>query len=227
MSLLFIQETFGEPMEINMLARFNVHIPKDFRYWPTWFYRVVRNTLLDLRFGSILSGEQDSRFVHLGASPTANSDYEALDHIFKERINPSDVLVDVGCGKGRVINWWLSHGHRGEIYGLELDPDVAEGARQRLRKWDNVTIVTGNAVENIPENAKVFYLYHPFNESVMIAFKDRLLEMFNISDDITLLYHMIHHVDVFENDPAWTVEISEVGKPSPYPFERMAVIKMA
>ncbi|MEM7112588.1 MAG: class I SAM-dependent methyltransferase [Chloroflexota bacterium] len=210
-----------------MLQRFNVHIPKSINYWPTWFYRVVRNTLLDLRFGTILSGEQDSRYAHLGASPTANSDYEALDYIFKDRIKPTDVLVDVGCGKGRVINWWLSQGHKSEIYGLELDPDVAENARQRLAKWDNVTIVTGNAVENIPANANVFYLYHPFNRPVMVAFKERLMELFDKDDDITLLYHMIHHVDVFADDPAWTVQISEVGKPSPYPFEGMAVIKMA
>ena len=37
-----------------------------------------------------------------------------LPKLFNERngtaIKSSDVLVDVGCGRGRVINWWLSLG---------------------------------------------------------------------------------------------------------------------
>ena len=62
---------------------------------------------MDLRYGGLLRGTLPNRFLHLGAHHAANTPYFILPIIFDGIIHDDDVLVDVGCGKGRVLNWWL------------------------------------------------------------------------------------------------------------------------
>ncbi len=188
--------------------------------------RVARNAVTDLKYGGLLIGKIKTRHAHLGAHTIANSDYEALSLIFKDRIKTSDILVDVGCGKGRVINWWLSQDLPNHLIGIELDREVAEKTRQRLSKYKNVTIITGDAVQSIPEDGSLFYLYNPFAAHVMEDFKNRLLSLFGESGDITILYNRCKYVEVFQNDPAWSVDIVDIGGPSILPFDQLAVIKI-
>lgn len=66
--------------------------------------RKIRNAALDVRHGTLLCGWADeSPFADQGANPAGNSDYEVLYQVFAGRIEADDVLVDVGCGRGRVI----------------------------------------------------------------------------------------------------------------------------
>jgi tRNA G46 methylase TrmB len=128
-----------------------------------------------MRYGGLLGGETNTRYAHIGARETANCDYEALSRIFANRIKASDVLVDIGCGKGRVINWWLHNGCRNRIIGIELDEEIANRTRQRLRRYKNVSIITGDAIQNLTADGTLFYLYNPFKEHIMEAFKKRLI----------------------------------------------------
>jgi hypothetical protein len=188
--------------------------------------RIIRNAVIDLRYGRLLGGKIETRYKHLGAVATENSDYAALAHIFRDRIKATDVLVDVGCGKGCVINWWLGQGLGNRIIGLELDEEIANQTRQRLCRHENVAIIAGNALDNIPQEGTLFYLYNPFAEHVMEAFRDRLMCLFDQHGDITILYYHCKHVTVFQRDPAWVVEVTDVGGPSAYPFDQLAVIRM-
>ncbi len=194
--------------------------------WIIQSIRVARNALIDLRYGGLLLGKIKTRFAHLGAVNTENSDYAALSHIFENRIQSSDVLVDVGCGKGRVINWWLSRGLGNRMIGIELDERIAEQTRRRLRPYGNVTILTGHVVQNLPIDGTLFYLYNPFDAHVVDAFKNRLLTLFRERGNITILYYNCRHVEIFRNDPAWSVEVTDVGGASSLPFSRLAVIRM-
>ena len=75
---------------------------------------------IDLRYGGYFGGKIKSRYAHLGAHDTASGHYSVLSCIFRKyKIKDSDVLVDVGCGKGRVINWWLKQGHQNRIIGMD------------------------------------------------------------------------------------------------------------
>ena len=164
------------------------------------------NLAYDLRFGEILRGEVKTRFSELGAEDTANTSYYALSLFFAgETIAEDDVLVDVGCGKGRVINWWLSKGLRNHIVGLELDPELAAHTRHRLRNYPNVTIVSGDGIENLPPDGTLFFLSNPFHRPVVSRFKERLLQLTR-RDKIRIYYYTCVHADVFENDPRFSVE---------------------
>jgi len=86
---------------------------------------IARTLATDLRYGAILSGNVGTRYRQAGAYNVVNTPYAVLPQVFAGRIGRDDVLVDVGCGKGRVINWWLSRGLRNRMYGIEIDPEVA------------------------------------------------------------------------------------------------------
>jgi SAM-dependent methyltransferase len=164
------------------------------------------NLAYDLRFGEILRGDIPTRFAELDAERSANVSYYSLSLIFKdETIAPDDVLVDVGCGKGRVLNWWLSKRLPNRIVGLELDPEVAAHTRHRLRKHPNVTIIAGDAVEHLPADGTLFFLFNPFHEAVVSRFKEKVLQLPR-RDRIRIHYNNCVHVDVFENDPRFSVE---------------------
>lgn len=195
-----------------------------------WSKRIARNALLDLRYGGLLSLDIGRSYEQ--QSDTArglfcywNSDFAALSQIFKGRISSDDVLVDVGCGKGRVINWWLDQGFTNPIIGLELEEKVAEQTRRRLRKYKNVKIITGDAVENIPHNGTIFYLYNPFPEPVLEEFKKRLLNTIDQGSDLTIYYYNCKHSAVFQHDPQWQVSFETLEGASSRPFQRLAIIK--
>jgi SAM-dependent methyltransferase len=170
--------------------------------------RLLRNCLLDLRFGGrFLGGTVKTPFADLGATDTASTDYGAMPLVFAGRLQDSDVVVDVGCGKGRVINWLLSRAHRGRIIGIELDPRIAAGTRSRLHKYRNVTILQGDVLDAFPEDGDVYYLYNPFGREVLRGFKERVERAAaSRRKAVTVLYYNDVHVDVFEKDARWLVQ---------------------
>jgi SAM-dependent methyltransferase len=188
---------------------------------------VARNMAMDLRYGALLSGTIKSR--HRGASNVANSQYSVLPPIFDGRVGPDDVLVDVGCGKGRVINWWLSRGLRNRIVGIELEPDVASATARRLRRFPNVSIVNEDAVEWLPDDATVVYMYSPFSRDLMARFKEHVAQRF-VGKGLTMLYLNPAFVDVFNQDPRFGTEIVELPILDPRiegRQRRLAVVRLA
>lgn len=166
---------------------------------------IVRSFFTDLRYGRLLTGVVKTQHRHLGAHNVVNSPYSVLPHIFAGRIGPRDVLVDIGCGKGRVINWWLSQGVHNRIVGIEINPEVAAVTAKRLRRHPNVTIVSGDATAAIPPDATLLYMYSPFDRPAMERFRAMLAERF-AARGITLLYWNADYVDVFRDDPDWKVD---------------------
>lgn len=181
------------------------------------------NAVHDLRFGRPLSGEIETRFEHVGAKDTANSDYRALDRIFTDRIGPDDVLVDVGCGKGRVINWWLSKGLGNPIIGIEIDPEIAAATRTRLRRYPNVSISTGNVLDCLPAEGTLFYLYNPFHAEVVDALARRLADERRTSGrPLRIIYNNCKYLSPFHDSDDWSVDLLDASITDPY--DRVAVI---
>lgn len=165
-------------------------------------FRLARNIAFDLRYGAFLGGVIPTRYIRAGAINVANSDYGVLPHLFDRLIEEDDVLVDVGCGKGRVLNWWLRFYPRNRIVGIELDDEVAEKTRHRLRKRLQVAVYSGNVLDNFPEEGTLFYLFNPFDRVVMRKFLDRFFESRSQRRPKSrkILYYNCVHGDLFVDD---------------------------
>jgi SAM-dependent methyltransferase len=155
-------------------------------------------------WGGPCGGIKKSLYAHLGAYETESTDYAQLSYVFrcnKVLVHESDVLVDVGCGKGRVINFWLGRGYRNRMVGIELDPEIADATRERLARYPNVEIVTADATQVLPADGTFFFLYNPFNEDATRRFVERLRHR----RAIRVLYLHSKHANAFRDDPWWSV----------------------
>jgi SAM-dependent methyltransferase len=91
------------------------------------------------------------------------------------------VLLDLGCGKGRVLAVASEIGFR-EILGVELSPVVAAIAQDNVAKVQRafpgrspMRVVTGDAVEfTLPDEPLAIFLFHPFGESSMRRLIERI-----------------------------------------------------
>ena len=171
------------------------------------------NARRDLRYGSVLGGTIRTRFEEAGAFHVTNSEYGDLPSLFTAaEAGGEDVFVDVGCGKGRVLNWLLTTFPGSTIFGLELDPDVCRKTARRLRRFGNVTVLCGDATTMLPAEATLFYLFNPFDERVMRRFIDtlRALPAPASGRPRRLVYYNCKYEALFRAQPGWVVRNIEL-----------------
>jgi SAM-dependent methyltransferase len=167
--------------------------------------RTFRNVFRDLRYGKVLGGNVTTRYAHLGSFDIGNSDYEDIAVVLDAAaVGPDDVVVDVGCGKGRVLNWLLAHHPHTTLVGIELDPDVCAATARRLRRHPQVSMRCGDATEMLPPEGTLFFLFNPFDETVMRRFAAALLAL--PKRPRRVVYHNCKFVDVFREDPRFVVQ---------------------
>jgi tRNA1(Val) A37 N6-methylase TrmN6 len=85
-------------------------------------------------------------------------------------VRPSDVFVELGCGKGRVVLDAARRYPFSRVVGVEFAPELSDVARRlveqersRLRCRD-VSIETMDATQySVPDDMTHAYLYNPFN----------------------------------------------------------------
>lgn len=176
------------------------------------FIGVARNLLADLRVGGLFGGE----FLRADDRPEnsyrGSSDHLALRQIFNGRVRPDDVLVDVGCGSGRVIAVWRRMFPTHRIVGIELNAALAERVRRRFRGSALVEIVTGDAAADLPDGT-LFYLFNPMDRAGIIGLEARLHRIARADPRVRVLYHNPKHLDVFVDSGRW--ESAVVGLRGP------------
>ncbi len=194
---------------MNLLYRLSIRLREE-GIWRTikyiikaWFYsfrEFIYDTYMDLRYsGKLLHGNLKTSYKHLGAHDVFHTKYSVLLIIFKMvPIKKDDVLVDVGCGKGRVINYWLSRKLKNRIVGLELDKVVAKHTASHLSKWKNVSIIQGDAIQNLPKDGTIFYIYNSFDKEIFEVLEKTMTTLFN-NKPITIVYYNPQSIDVFRN----------------------------
>ncbi|MHB1423507.1 MAG: methyltransferase domain-containing protein [Gemmataceae bacterium] len=179
------------------------------RYLPIVVGR-LSDLYWDWRCGAWTGGIVESPYADRGASNTESIRYDVLRRVFRQvPIRPDDVLVDVGCGKGRVLSWWLTMGYRNRMIGLELDPRIAARTAARFAGAPNVQIITGDAIENFPPEGTIFWLYNPFHEPIVRAFRDRLKQPGMA--EARLIYAHAKHLDTFSQDTDFNCQILDPG----------------
>ncbi|MGA2924967.1 MAG: class I SAM-dependent methyltransferase [Solirubrobacteraceae bacterium] len=169
----------------------------------------IRNWRIDRRYGGWCGGTIASRYIAAGSYGTSSVDYWQLRRIFCAanglEIKPREKLVDVGCGKGRVLNYWLSLGLANPIVGLELDSQFAYFARRRLARHANVEVLTGDAIELLPADASIMFVFNPFAEPVVARLRNRIAELYPAGARLRIVYYFPMHRDVFDGDPRFEV----------------------
>jgi SAM-dependent methyltransferase len=182
----------------SLLRRLNRH------QWGLW---QLRTAWLDVRYGGYIGGLRESRFRHSGSAPVQSVPYRvAKTAMAAVCVRADDVLVDVGCGRGRVLNWWLSEGRLNRMIGVELDPEVASEVQKRLARFANVEIIAGDAVELTPAEATICFLFNPFNRVVVKRWHDAILAR-HAAPRLTVVYVNCHHLEVFRAADAWSIDV--------------------
>jgi len=97
--------------------------------------------------------------------------------VILQAVRGDGTFLDVGCANGHLIEclaeWGQERGRRLELYGLELDPDLARAAHERLRALAD-RIFTGSVSDWVPPHGFTYVrtgleYVPPGRESVLVA----------------------------------------------------------
>ena len=111
--------------------------------------------------------------------------YEPTPYCVLERLADSglirreDVVLDYGCGKGRV-DFFLSYGTGARTIGIEYDERIyaaAQENRQTARSGDSARFVLGRAETwEVPPEVTRCYFFNPFSVEILRKVMARILE---------------------------------------------------
>ena len=180
---------------------------------PARIARKLRSAVHDLRHGGYTGGVHPTRYGHLGATHTVSTKHALIPHLLGPVMRPGDVFVDVGCGRGRVLNWVLDDGRAAQIFGIEIEKRFAAEVALRHRDHDRITVVAGDALTALPDGATLFYLWNPFDGAVMARFKERLIGKYGALGtlhDLRVVYHHARFIDVWRSDARCAVQRIEL-----------------
>ena len=133
------------------------------------------------RLGISTLGREDYQEdrVHYPYEPTP---YVVLERILEEGlVGKEDVLVDLGCGKGRVPLFFASQAGCRAL-GVECDGKLFEKARENLSLSGLSSLVSflHASAEDfpVPAEASVFFFFNPFGEVILRRVLDGILDSY-------------------------------------------------
>ena len=123
--------------------------------------------------------------------------YEPTPYCVLERladsglIQKNDVLLDYGCGKGRV-GFFLSYRTGAAAIGIEYDDRICQSALENCRTAAariHAQIILGRAEEfEIPANINRCYFFNPFSVEILRQVMARILESYYADPREILLF---------------------------------------
>ena len=159
----------------------------------------VRARLADLSIGN--------------ADLTKSSPYEAVNYFMLERllaefrkISSSAFIVDLGCGKGRVMVVAAHFGFT-HITGIDFAKELCEEASRNMEKTQSAIpgiswkVIHANVLDYtiLPEDF-VFFMFNPFVEETLDSFLSKLEESCRLFPRKTyFLYASPQHVTALED----------------------------
>lgn len=146
--------------------------------------------------------------LHPGSHGPCPTEQTALELLFPAPTGQSVTLVDVGCGSGHVLAWWIRHGFgERKLIGIEVNPVLAVWNRWRFRHTPQVQILSVDAVlavSQLPPGPLLCYLFNPFDAFTLRAFL-RALRCRQDTGVVDVVYYNSEHASLFFEDPAWHV----------------------
>lgn len=146
----------------------------------------------------------------LQATGSESARYWALDEVFKDmKFNKDDKFIDVGCGKGRILAEMERIKFPGQLYGIELNPDVAKYAQDWAKRYDNLTIMSGDAFKLNYNDYNIIMLCRPFLEEMYVTFLEKMEK--DIKHPVTIILYVDNYMAKYVKDkPQWTMHKQEV-----------------
>ena len=121
--------------------------------------------------GRSLAEPGKTRFAKLGAHDPTPTPYFILEDLFEGlRFEDDSHLLDVGCGTGRVLAYFLEAHLPGRATGIELDPEIAAFAASWTSSFEGVDVIEGNALEIPLAPYSHLYLFNPFDTNLLERF---------------------------------------------------------
>lgn len=125
------------------------------------------------------------------------------------QVSPSDVFVDVGCGKGRVVFQAARLYPFKRVIGVDLAPELIEIAQSNIDKTrdrlrcNDVELVAADVTEwEVPDDVTVVFLHNPFGGAVFQSFLDHLDESLERNPrDLLIIYALALEHKALERDP--------------------------
>jgi len=169
------------------------------------FFDSLKSAFLDLRFGfRILDKEKVTPFSNIGCYHTQSTEYEELKWIFdRVDLQANDVVMDVGCGRGRPFNYLLSRNFTGDMIGTEIDSEIANFTAKRLRKQKNIRIISGNALDYIENRISLYFMYNPFKAAMFLDFVSKIESVHSVAK---IIYFNPQNIDFILSRNGWKAE---------------------
>lgn len=108
--------------------------------------------------------------------------YSVLERLSESGlIGPDDILVDYGCGKGRV-GFFMTHAVNCGSIGVEYDEKLIKDAEKNLLSYsgrrDKMHFVCKNAESYVVGNASCFYFFNPFSVKILFSVLGRIYDSY-------------------------------------------------
>ncbi len=145
-----------------------------------------------------------------------SSDYVAIEYIFKNIIKPSssDIIVDVGCGTGRVIEWLYNNVEYKKIIGYEVERKTANNVAKRFSEKRDIYVHNKDIFDCFPVDANIFYLYNPFPEKSVVKFVEFITKLY--VSDIEIVYYNPVYINVFTDNAFYEIKEIEIADGVPW-----------
>ena len=123
-----------------------------------------------------------------GYDPTPYAVLEELVNL--NMVNKEDVLVDYGCGKGRV-GFFINSRVGCKVIGIDHSEKLLEMAGENLNNYGNgknVRFIHAKAEEYLPEDANLFYFFNPFSTRIFRQVLERIDESYKSNPREILIF---------------------------------------
>jgi SAM-dependent methyltransferase len=120
---------------------------------------------------------------------------------------PESVLVDFGCGKGRVLLLAALRGIKKAV-GIEFSPELCAIARDNVRIVEqatgarlNIAVIEGDVTHyEIEDDQNVFFLFNPFDDVVLEAVVKNIQQSLQRkARQIAIIYYNPVHSHILDN----------------------------
>lgn len=145
----------------------------------------------------------------VGGTGSYSTPYLLLKQIFaRVPLRPSDVFLDVGCGKGRVLAFLVKENCPCRLYGIEHNAEVGRIAADWAARCDRVQILIGDALQHDYDGYTVLSLGRPFLPKSFLRFVERLEA--TLRHPITLIYWYDRQSGaLLRGRPGWELRLRE------------------